>query len=241
MSDELLINVTPQETRIATIENGMLQEVLIERACKRGLVGNIYKAKVARVLPGMQAAFLDIGLERTAFLHLNDIDIQRLDILDSESSKLAELNQELSINHVLQEGQELIVQVIKDPISSKGARLTTHITIPARFLVFMPNSTHIGISQRLTNNDERERLKATVLKLQSEFGDNGYIIRTVAEGISETEIYSDMQFLNHIWQSIIERSKEQKSPYLIHEDLALVMRMMRDLSSFSSLELDLHG
>ncbi|MFK5892469.1 MAG: ribonuclease G [Pseudomonadota bacterium] len=234
MSDELLINVTPQETRIATIENGMLQEVLIERECKRGLVGNVYKAKVKRVLPGMQAAFLDIGLERTAFLHLSDI------LLSKNIDEIIPNIDDISISQVLKEGQELIVQVIKDPISTKGARLTTHITIPARYLVHMPNNAHIGISQRLTDEEERLRLKNCILGLQKEFGPGGYIIRTVAEGISEQAIYSDMAFLKKLWDLVIEKNKTQKAGTLIHEDLRLVMKTMRDISEekVSSIRID---
>jgi len=234
MSDELLINVTPQETRIATIENGMLQEVLIERECKRGLVGNIYKAKVSRVLPGMQAAFLNIGLERTAFLHLSDI------ILPSKYNDNKDSEAEVTINQVLKEGQELLVQVIKDPISTKGARLTTHITIPARYLVLMPNNSHIGISQRLTEEEERKRLKDCVAEFQEEFGKAGYIIRTVAEGKSKEAIYSDMAFLKKLWDSVVERNQIQKSGSLIHEDLNLVMKTMRDITeeNISSIRID---
>jgi ribonuclease G len=234
MSDELLINVTPQETRIATIENGMLQEVLVERECKRGLVGNVYKAKVKRVLPGMQAAFLDIGLERTAFLHLSDI------LLSKNFQETFPNADEISISQVLKEGQELIVQVIKDPISTKGARLTTHITIPARYLVHMPNNSHIGISQRLTDEDERQRLKDCILKFQDSFGQGGYIIRTVAEGITEEAIYSDMAFLKKLWDLVIEKNKTQKAGTLIHEDLRLVMKTMRDISEekVSSIRID---
>jgi ribonuclease G len=234
MSDELLINVTPQETRIATIENGMLQEVLIERECKRGLVGNIYKAKVSRVLPGMQAAFLNIGLERTAFLHLSDI------VLPAKFDDMINTDNEPSISQVLNEGQELLVQVIKDPISTKGARLTTHITIPARYLVHMPNNSHIGISQRLTDEEERKRLKDCVAEFQADFGNGGYIIRTVAEGKSKAAIHSDMAFLNKLWDSVVEKNKTQKAGGLIHEDLNLVMKTMRDISEekINSIRID---
>ncbi len=228
MTDELLINVTPQETRIATIENGLLQEVLIERECKRGLVGNIYKAKVVRVLPGMQAAFLDIGLERTAFLHINDIDLSQF--LPNKIKQDEATDNEVTITQVLHDGQELLVQVIKDPISSKGARLTTNITIPTRYLVYLPNSSHIGLSQRLTDEDERTRLKGIISKYQQSCGGKGYIVRTVAEGKSEEAIYSDMMFLNQLWLSLIERSKQQKAATLVHHDLPLVMRTMRDIS-----------
>ena len=221
MSDELLINVTPQETRVATVENGMLQEVIIERDSKRGLVGNIYKGKVCRVLPGMQAAFLEIGLDRTAFLHLSDI-------VTPEDKK--EDAQELSISDVLRDGQELLVQVAKDPIGTKGARLTTHITIPARYLVYMPNSSHIGVSQKLEDEVERERLKDLIKALLPEFNGGGYIVRTVAEGITEKAVHADMAFLQKLWQSIQESNKAAKISTLVYDDLPLAMRVMRDIA-----------
>ncbi|MCU7937991.1 MAG: ribonuclease G [gamma proteobacterium symbiont of Bathyaustriella thionipta] len=220
MSDELLINVTPQETRVARIENGMLQEVVIERASKRGLVGNIYRGKVCRVLPGMQAAFLEIGLERTAFLHLSDIVV-------SEEKKNAP--QELTIGDVLRDGQEILVQVVKDPMGTKGARLTTHITIPARYLVYMPNSTHIGVSQKLEDDEERERLKELIKQRLEEFNGGGYIVRTVAEGISEKAVHADMIFLQKLWQSIQENNKSSNSAKMVYEDLPLAMKVMRDI------------
>ena len=236
MSDELLINVTPQETRVARVENGMLQEVVIERASKRGLVGNIYKGKVCRVLPGMQAAFLEIGLQRTAFLHLSDIVI-------SEEKKNS--GKEVTIGDVLRDGQELLVQVVKDPMGTKGARLTTHITIPARYLVFMPNSNHIGVSQKLEDDKERERLKSIIKELLPEFDGGGYIVRTVAEGISEQAVHADMIFLQKLWASIRETStqgnnKTSKVPIMVYEDLPLAMRVMRDLadSSVDAISID---
>ena len=151
MSEEILINVTPQETRVAVVENGMLQEVLIERSKNRGLVGNIYKGKVKRVLPGMQAAFVDIGLERSAFLHVSEI-------LPQHESEATDESQG-DITRLLHDGQSIVVQVIKDELGSKGARLTTHLTIPSRFLVLMPENPHVGVSQRIENEDERNRLR----------------------------------------------------------------------------------
>lgn len=221
MSDELLINVTPQETRVAKIENGMLQEVVIERASRRGLVGNIYKGKVCRVLPGMQAAFLEIGLQRTAFLHFSDI-------VTTEEQKNG--TEELTINDLLRDGQEILVQVVKDPMGTKGARLTTHITIPARYLVYMPNSNHIGVSQKLEDEDERERLKDLIKKLLPEFNGGGYIVRTVAEGISEKAVHADMVFLEKLWGSIQENNKSVGSPMMVYEDLPLAMKVMRDIA-----------
>ncbi len=223
MSEELLINVTPQETRVAYVENGMLQEVHIERERKRGLVGNIYKGKVCRVLPGMQAAFLEVGLERTAFLHVSDI--AQPNGKNGDGGAPSDIIMEL-----LREGQELLVQVVKDPMGTKGARLTTQISFPSRYLVYMPGISHIGISQRIEDESERQRLKDTIAEFSDEFEQGGYIARTVAEGISKEAIYKDMQFLQKIWMTILENSRSSKAGSLIHEDMNLVMRTMRDLS-----------
>ncbi|MBD3609122.1 MAG: ribonuclease G [Gammaproteobacteria bacterium] len=221
MSEELLINVTPRETRIAIVENGVLQEVQIERANRRGLVGNIYKGKVSRVLPGMQAAFVEIGLERTAFLHASDIDIEG----EEEGGK----GNEQEIVKLLRQGQDVLVQVIKDPIGTKGARLSTHISLPSRYLVYMPNNTHIGISQKLENEDERNRLKNIISENNEAYGGGGYIIRTVAEGISEEAVKADMAFLQRMWGAAKEKIPQTRAGNLVYEDPPLVMRVMRDL------------
>jgi len=224
MSEELLINVTPQETRIAFVENGVLQEVYIERARKRGLVGNVYKGEVVRVLPGMQAAFVEIGLERTAFLHASDIVRE----VEDEEANL-ESKPESQIVDLLQEGQEVVVQVVKDPMGSKGARLTTQISIPSRYLVFMPGAQHIGVSQKIDNADERQRLKDIVTRMAPQFEPGGYIVRTVAEGTSEEELQRDMRFLQKLWLAIGEKVRTEPTYALVHEDLPLAMRTMRDL------------
>ncbi|MCG6936246.1 MAG: ribonuclease G [Proteobacteria bacterium] len=224
MSEELLINVTPQETRVAYVENGVLQEVHIERARRRGLVGNVYQGKVMRVLPGMQAAFLEIGLERTAFLHASDI-VQPASNKPQNNERPTE-----TIMELLREGQELRVQVIKDPMGTKGARLTTQISIPSRYLVYMPGAEHIGISQKIEDEGERQRLRDVITRHAANFDPGGYIVRTVAEGVDEAAIVADMHFLQKLWATIKERSKAEQGPALIHEDLPLVMRTMRDLS-----------
>jgi len=223
MSEELLINVTPQETRVAFVENGVLQEVHIERARRRGLVGNVYKGRVSRVLPGMQAAFLEIGLERTAFLHANDI-------VQSAADREANGEQPGTIMELLSEGQEVLVQVVKDPMGSKGARLTTQISIPSRYLVYMPGADHIGVSQKIEDEAERRRLKDIIARHADQFDPGGYILRTVAEGVSEEALVNDMHFLQRLWENIRERSRNEPAGTLIHEDLPLVMRTMRDLS-----------
>ncbi len=224
MSEELLINVTPHETRVAFVENGSLQEVHIERARKRGLVGNIYKGRVCRVLPGMQAAFVEVGLERTAFLHASDILINDDDDNGGEVRRNAE-----QINTLLHEGQELMVQVVKDPLGSKGARLSTHISIPSRYLVYMPGSHHIGVSQRIEGDAERQRLKDIIQRHAADYPTGGYILRTVAEGASEEALVKDMIFLAKLWDEAQERFGQEKAGSQIHEDLPLVMRTMRDL------------
>ena len=201
----------------------MLQEVHIERSRKRGLVGNVYKGKVVRVLPGMQAAFLDVGLERTAFLHVSDIAGQEQRNGDDDTSPDTIMN-------LISEGQELIVQVVKDPMGTKGARLTTQVSIPSRFLVYMPGSDCIGVSQKIEQEEERQRLKDIIAKYADEFDSGGYIIRTVADGVSEEAIYKDMQFLQKLWSTLKENASKEKAGALLHEDFPLVMRSMRDMS-----------
>jgi len=223
MSEEILINVTPRETRVAMVENGALTEVFIERASRLGLVGNIYKGKVSRVLPGMQAAFIDIGLERTAFLHASDILRAQGSDSNGSNGKPTE-----DISKLLYQGQTLAVQVVKDPLGSKGARLTTQLSIAARYLVLMPEVDHIGISQKIESEEERQRLKDLLTSLSAEFQPSGYIVRTVAEAATDAELTADMRFLHKLWTEIQERIKSEPAGALIYEDLRLVMRTMRD-------------
>ena len=227
MGEEILINFTPMETRVAVIENGMPQEIYVERAKRRGILGNIYLGRVVRVLPGMQAAFVDVGLERAAFIHVDEVVAQSL-TPDERAS--------LSISQVLREGESLLVQVTKDPIGSKGARLTTHISLPSRYLVLMPDASHIGVSQRIEDEEERDRLKQI---LRSELIDSddetaepefGYILRTVAEGVTELELKADISFLHRLWESIQNRVKGAKAPATVYEDLPLNMRALRDMT-----------
>jgi len=218
MSDEILINVTPPETRVAIVENGVLQEVLIERMRKRGLVGNIYKGRICRVLPGMQAVFVDIGLERAAFLHVSDLSVpDRERAVDDEIEK------------VFHEGQEIVVQVVKDPLGTKGARLTTDISIPSVYQVYMPNAKTCGVSQRIECENERARLRSCVETFQKEHGTGAFIARTAAEGIEEPGLRADMLFLLKLWNSIAQRGRTAKFKTLLHEDLPLGIRVLRDL------------
>lgn len=220
MSEEILINVTPQETRVAVVENGVLQEVHIERMRNRGIVGNIYKGKVSRVLPGMQAAFVDIGLERAAFLQLSDV---RHVVNGLETP-------EQPIQGLLHEGQEILVQVVKDPLGKKGARLTTQLTLPARYLVYMPYTKHIGISQRIEDDAERERLRTALKAAIGEGDEGGYILRTMAEKVSEEELKTDVRYLRKAWSVVQEHIKSAAARSLVHDDLTLAMRAMRDLA-----------
>ncbi len=218
MSEEILINVTPPETRVAVIENGVLQELIIERSCKIGLVGNIYKGQVCRVLPGMQAAFVDIGLSRTAFLHLSDL-----------TSKELEREGSANIEHYLHEGQHIIVQVFKDPLGSKGARLTTDISIPSRYQVYMPYSSNTGISQRIECGIERKRLKKCLETFKQDNNCGGFIARTAAESIEDSVLIADMEFLLKLWKSISEKIATAAPKQFIHKDLPLSVRTLRDL------------
>lgn len=227
MSEEILINVTPVETRVALVENGMLQEAYIERTSRKGIVGNIYRGKVVRVLPGMEAAFVDIGLERAAFIHASDVvNGQSNDDEGNESSRTVP-----DIRSLLREGQSLVVQVTKDPIGTKGARLTTQLSIPSRYLVFMPGVNHIGISQRIEDDAERARLKGIVEEgaaAQSEI-QGGYIIRTAAESASSEDLIGDMKYLHRLSHSIHDRIGRVEAPAVVYQDLPLFIRTIRDL------------
>ena len=223
MSAELLINVTPSESRVALIDNGILQEIHIERHTKLGLVGNIYRGKVSRVLPGMQAAFVDIGFDKAAFLHASDIVIHNEVVDDVNPNHITKKD----IRELVRDGQDIVVQVVKEPIGTKGARLTTDITIPSRYLVFMPSVTHVGVSQRIEDADERERLKDIVSKFCDENG--GFILRTAAEGVNEQELEADAGFLKRLWD-IIQTRMKTKANNVLFEDLPLARRVIRDFT-----------
>ncbi|MFC1589163.1 ribonuclease G [Pseudomonadota bacterium] len=219
---EILINVTPQETRVAILENGMLHELYIERSRSRGLVGNVYKGSVVRVLPGMEAAFVEVGLERAAFLHVSDMAGYSKHNGNDDSVVPPQINQ------LLREGQEILVQVIKDPLGGKGARLTTNITIPSRYLVFMPNSENIGVSSRIENEEERDRLKNMLLSQKDLNKGVGYILRTAAELATEDSIARDINYLNRQWDNI-NATSDVKAGMVVHKDLPLYLRTLRDM------------
>ncbi|MDD5175913.1 MAG: ribonuclease G [Sterolibacterium sp.] len=224
MSEEFLINFTPQETRVAVMQQGVVQELHIERTASCGIVGNVYYGRVVRVLPGMQSAFIDIGLERTAFLHVADIWEER----SGEASQNG--NEALRpIEKILSEGQNLLVQVLKDPLGTKGARLTTQMSIAGRLLVFLPHDRHIGISQRIEGEAEREQLRARIQGLLQAGEPGGFIARTMAESASDSELASDITYLRRIWAEIRNHAQNARPPALLHHDLTLAQRVLRDL------------
>ena len=224
MSQEILVNLTPRETRVAVLDNGSLQEIHIERARSRGLVGNIYLGQVSRVLPGMQAAFVDAGLDRTAFLHASDISAGR-------AITGGEVDEQPPIQQLVREQQRLLVQVLKDPLGSKGARLTTQITIPSRYLVLLAGSPGVGISARIESPAERERLRAAARDLMGEDCPDGCILRTAAEGVEAAALARDWAFLQRLWQAIQSRQEAAQPATMLHEDLPLMLRVLRDLIS----------
>ena len=228
MSSEVLINVTPSETRVARVDNGVLLEVNIERAQKRGLVGSIYRGKVVRVMPGMQAAFIDIGMDKAGFVHVGDLRPRNGESADRVN------NAERDIRDVLREGEYLAVQVLKDPIGSKGPRLTTYLSVSSRYLVYMPKTDHIGISQRLEDEEERERLRSelesAIEDQDPENGPYGYIIRTVAEGMTRVEFGAEILFLQRLWEYVGKQIAKAEKVGVLYQDLPIAKRTLRDLN-----------
>lgn len=226
MTEDILINVTPFETRVALVEQGAVQELHIERSIQRGHVGNLYLGKVVRVLPGMQSAFIDIGLERAAFIHVADLRQNR-----SERGSGAVPT---PIEKLLFEGQSLVVQVTKDPLGTKGARVSTHLSIAGRMLVYLPHEPYVGISQKIENEEDRNALRDQVQRLMSPEERGGFIVRTQAEGATEDELRADQDYLNKLWGKIQERAKSQPSPSVLYTDLSLAQRVLRDMVSPST-------
>ncbi len=248
MSEELLINVTPREVRVALVENGMLQEIAIERSSRRGYHGNIYIGRVQRVMPGMQAAFVDIGLDRAAFLHASDIVRAPVASVEAETTEPgppanADIDADTGvrvdapapmpspvppISGLVHEGQRIVVQVVKDPIGSKGARLTTHLSIPSRYLVLLTTSKSIGVSARIEDEEERARLRdaLTALAPAAEFG---FIVRTNAEGLAAEQLQDDINYLTRVWRAVSVRFAAAKIGDCVYEDLSLPLRSVRDL------------
>jgi ribonuclease G len=243
MGSEILIDTTSHETRVALLENGSVTELYVEREKDKGIVGNIYKGIVTKILPGMQAAFVDMGLRRAGFLYVADVEplegtesLEKLiedDPIEEDDKLLAEKRRpgrrafDMPIEEVLQEGQEILVQVSKEPLGTKGARITAYITLPGRYLVFMPMVEHIGISRRIANEEERLRLKEIVR--EAKIPGVGFIVRTVSEGVASHELHSDMTFLTKLWEDIQRKAATLAAPALVHPDLNIVLRTVRDL------------
>ncbi|HEX9874819.1 MAG TPA: Rne/Rng family ribonuclease [Deferrimonas sp.] len=235
MAKELVINTTAHETRVALLENGHIAELYIERNRERGIVGNIYLGKVIRVLPGMQAAFVDIGLEKAAFLYVADV----LDEMEAVEQLIEGRNQHGNasgedderpplppIEELLQEKQEILVQIAKEPIGTKGARITAHISLPGRHLVYMPTVDHIGISRRIDNEEEKDRLRRIIENIRPP--GTGFIVRTASEGKSEEDLVSDMGFLIGLWEEVVRNRENRSAPSLIHSDLDVTSKVLRD-------------
>jgi ribonuclease G len=235
MAKELVINTTSHETRVAILENGHIAELYIERTRERGIVGNIYKGRVIRVLPGMQAAFVDIGLDKAAFLYVADVldEMEAVEqIIDggNPADKVGweeEERQQPPIEELLQEGQEILVQIAKEPIGTKGARITSHISLPGRHLVFMPTVDHVGISRRIENEEEKNRLRQIIENIRAK--DTGFIVRTAAEGKSEEDLRADLEFLVGLWKDVSRRRETRGAPCLIHSDLDVTSKVLRDI------------
>ncbi|MBX3237732.1 MAG: Rne/Rng family ribonuclease [Nitrospiraceae bacterium] len=236
MGVEIAISISREETRVAVLDNGVVTDLYGDRAKDQDFVGNIYKGRVAKVLPGMQAAFIDIGLEKAAFMHVSDLTME-LDTGDTliegeEDEKESEVprpkrQSSKPIEELLSEGQEVMVQISKGPIGTKGPRVTTYVSLPGRYLVFMPTVEHIGVSRRIPRDDERARLK-DIMKRARRPG-YGYIVRTVSEGVKEDELRSDVEFLHVLWQDVLAKRDHQPAPSLLHSDLSLSFRVVRDL------------
>src|SRR5665647_1210616 len=223
MLKEILVNIGEEETRVAVLEDKLLVEIFIERSINQRLVGNIFKGRVENVLPGMQAAFVNIGLEKNAFLYVEDaMPANSPDGNGHDSYTLG-----ANICDILKQGQEILVQIVKEPIGTKGPRVTTHITLPGRYLVLMPTVDYIGISRRIESEKERERLKDLAARVKPE--GMGVIVRTVAEGVEEEELHQDIALLTKLWRKILSRSAHGTVPNVVHRDLELVQRILRDV------------
>jgi len=243
LANELIVNVTPTETRIARLESGQISELIVERMQDAGLLGNVYKGKIVRVLPGMQAAFAEIGLERTAFLYVSDIApelaLEEMMAGEEESPppdrprfENRSRRQLPQIQDLVREGQDVVVQIAREPIGTKGARLTSHISLPGRFLVYMPTVNHVGVSRRIPDEGERTRLKNLIDKLRTEVSGaagGGFIGRTMSEGATLKDLKQDMEYLTKLWQEIDGKKNQAKSPALLHRELSVVHRAVRDL------------
>jgi ribonuclease G len=248
MTKDLIVSCTPQETKVALLEDGVVSEFFIEREAHRGVVGNLYKGRVTRVLPGMQSAFVDLGLERDAFLHVADV-FEELpeNLLTPEEQGAAGAaapveapDRNAPIEERLQEGQEVLIQVVKEPFGTKGARITSHVSLPGRYLVFMPTVEHVGVSRKIVDDEERRRLKTLLKELRQERGGGGFIARTAGNGRSREDFERDARYLTRTWDEVRAVSSRESAPLRLHRELSLVQRLLRDLLSddIASIRLD---
>ncbi len=237
MTTEIIINATSYEVRLALVEGGNLSEFHMQRPTEKGLMGNVYKGKVVRVLPGMQAAFVDIGLDRTGFLYVDDIcvasETSDYNPCITDCAQTPNRAHGLHIEDIISEGQDILVQVSKDPIGTKGARLTCHITLPCRNLVFIPQTDHIGISRKIEDEEVRNTLKTLIDELRPQ--KSGFIVRTVAEHATNAELEADMEFLLLLWDDIVDKAEAMIAPCLVHEDIDITLRSIRD---FFTMDVD---
>ena len=248
MTKDLIVSTTPQETKVALLEDGRVSEIFIEREAHRGVVGNIYKGRVTRVLPGMQSAFVDLGLERDAFLYVSDV-LAELDdnLLTPEEAGRPDAaaaeggnHRPAAIEEMLSEGQDVLVQVVKEPLGQKGARITAHVSLPGRYLVYMPTVEHVGVSRKIMDEEERRRLKTLLKEVRQERGGGGFIARTAGASRSATDFERDGRYLGRTWDEVRARAGRERAPVLLHRELGLVQRLLRDLLSddIASIRLD---
>jgi len=242
MTKDLIVSASPRETRVALLEDGSVSEVFIERESRRSNVGNIHKGRVTRVLPGMQSAFVDIGLERDAFLHVDDVlaDLDENLLTPEEQAGARGQGDEGKIEDRIREGQDLVVQVVKEPLGQKGARITSHVSLPGRYLVFMPTVEHVGVSRKIVDEEERRRLKAVLVQIRAARGGGGFIARTAGLGREAADFERDARYLTRTWDEARARAGREGGPVLLHRELGLVQRLLRDLLSedIASIRID---
>ena len=242
MTKDLIVSCTPQETKVALLEDDLVAEFFIEREAHRGVAGNLYKGRVTRVLPGMQSAFVDLGLERDAFLHVADVfdELPENLLTPEEQGAARDEVRDAPIEERLHEGQEVLVQVVKEPFGTKGARITSHVSLPGRYLVFMPTVEHVGVSRKIVDEEERRRLKTLLKAVRQDNGGGGFIARTASNGRSQEEFARDGRYLTRTWDEVRAVASRQSAPVLLHRELSLVQRLLRDLLSedIASIRID---
>src|SRR6478736_4854206 len=246
MTKEMIVSSNGHETMVAILEDDLVAEVFVERERQRGVVGNVYKGRVSKVLPGMQSSFINIGLERDGFLYVAEVintleEFDRLEAGEDEEKESKEAPKQQKIEELLREGQEILVQVVKEPLGTKGARLTSHVTMPGRFLVFMPTVDHVGVSRKIESREERARLRGIVREFRDEHGfTGGVIIRTAAGGRSKEDIVSDLAYFHQVWTEIRQRMESRRPPAVLFQEQSLVTKLLRDLltEDFTAIRLD---